>query len=336
MAQLTRIALTVVFMSLAQAFVLFLCLQSRLFFAFLVHGISVVVLAFLLIRRHRRHFKRDRWQAVYVYSFFLTAFLPVIGWFSTFLLCGAVVLGLRFFKDSPLEYDVFAPSPVLLPWRVSHRNIERQFKEQVDFEPYVDILNGTDLSRKALVIKKLSQEFSAENVRLLKIALRDTAQEVRIYAAGALVKMESALNERIQIAQENVKKRGGFKSQVDLGDLYRIYAQTGLMEKALADYYWQLAGRAYRSALDIDTKHPEVIVNYGQCLLELGEPAKAKDLLERSLRIWPEHKELLFLNAAVNFHLGEFAHIPLRLKKLDSANLDEQEKEVYSFWCKQP
>jgi len=85
--------------------------------------------------------------------------------------------------------------------------------------------------------------------------------------------------------------------------------------------------------LDIDTKHPEVMVNYGQCLLELGENEKAKDLLDRAFKIWPDHKDLVLLNAAIYFQLGNFYGIPSRLQKLELGNLDEQEKEVYHFWC---
>ncbi len=142
MIRLTRSILTVVFMSVAQAGVLFFYLQSKPFLAFLIHGCSIVVLGVLLVRRYQRHFKRDRWQAIYVYAFFLTAFLPVIGWFSTFVLCGTIYLGLKCWKDSPLEYDVFAQQPVQSAWRSSHRNVGRQFKEQVDFEPYFYIFTG--------------------------------------------------------------------------------------------------------------------------------------------------------------------------------------------------
>ncbi len=214
-----------------------------------------------------------------------------------------------------------------------HVDALRRFRTEMNFQSFVDILQGQDISAKARVIEKLSRKFSRENIILLKEALRDESGEVRLLAANALIRLEEDMNQKLQKARETADWQERPEDYADLGDLYLRYAESGMLEEKMTHYYLELCAAAYQQSLDIETNQPDLIRRYGKCLLDLERYADAAKLLGNAVTIWPGNQHLLLLQAEALFRMRDFSNLSLLLQSRNETDFDEGHKQLMRFWC---
>lgn len=298
------------------------------------HALAVLFFGLYLFQRGQDNLWRDKHLPLAMFGFLLFTFFPGVGFLGFLLLLGYVEYG-----RSPLgrsifeEYEDYISENPEESLRIETAlNVIRQFRFEVGFEPFVDILLGDKVSFKATVIRKLSENVNSANLRLLQIALRDAHPEIRLYAAGALMKIEARLNEQIQKAGIRVKENGTFKEYSELGDLYRLYATVNRSGDILWKYYLQQSAEAYQRSIDINANQPLVITYYCQALLELGEFERAQKTIENAFKIWPENPYIVYLCNEVYFQLGDFRDIPWRFSEMAPMEMDEKKLAVLDFW----
>jgi len=330
----TKILIWLIGFSILQSLVLAALFLQYYQSAAVLHFLTGVCLILSFNDFYKNRLKKGRSPAAFFYISLLIVFMPGVGWLGALLFLLVLKVNKSSGKDSFDHYESYPleGSPFLVSLNRT-KNFWNLFQQEINFEPFIDLLLKGDVKIKAMVIKKLSKEISRDNIRLLKIALQDTASEVRLYAAGALVEIESQLNERMEHALNVSKKYMTFKSYVELGESYKIYAESGLVEKILAQYYWRQAAQAYKHALDQHTDHPEVVSSLAKCLIAMGEYQNAKTLLEKALLTWDENTELLILSVSVDFELGMFRGVSEKFRKINNLDLDELQKAAYDFWC---
>ncbi len=207
-----------------------------------------------------------------------------------------------------------------------------ELRREVSFESFVDIIKGTDSGIKKRVIDKLSKDISGHSVNLLKEAVRDSSPEVRLCAAGALLRIEENINEKIQLALKTTEQRGAAEDFSHLASLYQMYATIGLMEGTNYDHYMALACDAYKKSLDVETNQPSLMVDYGKCLLALKRYKHANALLTQAVRIWPNHQEINWLLVQSLFYLRSFNRIEEHLKDIACDELNDERKRIVEFW----
>ncbi|KJJ83874.1 conserved hypothetical protein, membrane [Candidatus Omnitrophus magneticus] len=209
----------------------------------------------------------------------------------------------------------------------------RAIRNNLSFEPFIDVIKGGNTATKKRVIEKLSRNISRDNVALLKEALKDESREVRFYAAGALVKMDETLNKNIEVTLERIKKKQTGKDYAVLGGYYRLYATSSLAEGAHKERYLALSIKAYENALDMDSSGPDVIIAYAESLMDSKEYLKAASLLEKAGSIWDENNNMLFLKAECYFKTRQFSRLKEAMQRLNPDEItDEKRKEVIYSW----
>jgi tetratricopeptide (TPR) repeat protein len=265
----------------------------------------------------------------------LVAFFPGLGWLAALLFYGAARSRLRQ-PAEPVDDEFsgegkesFAES---YEEDESFSHLLRRVRTEISFEPMVDILRGRETKTKSRAIVLLSRQISKENVGLLREALRDGAPEIRLYAASALLKMETALNLKIQKAKSRVEQRGSEADFAELGDLYKHYAEIGITDEVLSKFYLELAVEAYRSSLDIVTEQLDVTLRYARCLTALREFRKVKQLLDRAVEIWPRSRDVIFLRNEVYFNLGQYGDIGKFFSQIDGEALTDSQRRIREFW----
>jgi tetratricopeptide (TPR) repeat protein len=265
----------------------------------------------------------------------LVAFFPGLGWLAALLFYGAARSRSR--QPEEQEEDEFseeAKEPFAEPYGEdeSFSHLLRRLRTEISFEPMVDIMRGREVKTKSRAIVLLSRQISKENVGLLREALRDGAPEIRLYAASALLKMENALNLKIQKAKSRVEQRGSETDFAELGDLYKHYAEIGITDEVLSKFYLELAVEAYRGSLDIVTEQLDVTLRYARCLTALREYGKVKHLLDRAVEIWPRSRDVVFLRNEVYFNLGKYGDIGKFFSQIDERTLTDPQKRISEFW----
>jgi len=273
-------------------------------------------------------------RAFYLYIFAIAAFFPAAG----FVMAAVIAIGLKKFgatakKEVYEEYEEYIESEkTSYRERESFSVILRKIRGEVSFKPFIDIIKGENVEEKEKAVQKLATMNSRMSVHLLKEALRDASAQVRFYAAGALLKTEEEINSKIHAALERLERRGGAADYSSLGDLYRTYAEIGLIEKSLGRHYLELSCQAYQESLDIDTDQPAAIISYAENLIALARYDKAKSLLDKAVRLWPHDTQMLFLRSRVYFQLGLIKEVPACLYGIKRTGLDARRKEVFDLW----
>jgi len=305
------------------------------FILFIVLHLAATGAAFFAIARVSAKVpRRSPWQSTLFFGGTIFAFFPGLGWLMAIVFYVAVLIFERSFKANLYdEYQQYMEekredSSAIRKEAHSLREIRRE----IGFEPFVDIISGSNVQLKARVIGKLARKATLENIQLLKIATTDPSADVRLYAASALIKIENELNRQIQRALKYVKQEGSQRAYFDLAQLYWSYARSGLLDPTLSRYYLDLCAQAYQQSLDIDTNQPRTIANYITCLLALQQPERAMRMIESVSALWPENIELAFLKSEVYFQLGRMSEISPTFDKIDVNHLSMNERDVFQFW----
>ncbi len=298
-----------------------------------LHLIASLSLGVAVYRVDEKMGRRDESRALYWYALLLVVFFPLIGLGAALIIAISRIFGSAFRSGLYKDYENYLEvGKERASVTAVFAGLLRKVRSDVSFEPFVDIMRGDNIRTKERVIEKLSRAISRNSVKLLKEALKDPSAEVRFYAAGALLKLEGSLNERIHLVLKKTRQRGSARDFSNLGDLYRLYDDTGLIEKGLSGHYLSLSCDAYRSSLDIDTNQPDVVVSYAQCLMALKRYEKAKSLLDKAIHIWPRHNEIVFLRSEVYFQLGCLGEVSDILGDVDTDVVDDQRREILNLW----
>lgn len=299
------------------------------------HGAAVLLWGAGLLLRDRLRSRRDTLQTSYTFVWLLTTFFPFLG-------VAAAVLFFLVVRTVGRE-DLEAESPAALELRqetaprgAGGEALLRRVRREAGFESYADILLGENVRLKIQTVEKLSKSDTRTSVALLRQALHDPVPEIRLFSAGALLKMEERMNERIENARKAVQSRGAARDYLELAELYRHYVEAWQPEPALARHYWEQAAQAYRDALDLETDQPQAVVRYGQVMLRLNKPERARSLVERAAGLWPDDPEIFFLRNEVAFRLGRLREVAEHLEReggrFSEEALGAGRKEVVALW----
>jgi len=307
---------------------------NSIIYPFFLHVFAIFCLSLGFMFYERSQSRKSKLRAVYLYCLFLVIFFPVLGIiFSGIFYLGILVslINLKS-KDKAEDDDIFQESRKSENGqRVSFYSRDN-FLRDVSFESFVDIMISHEVKTKVKVIEKLSQQPTQDTIKLLKSALRDPIAEIRLYAAGVLLKIENKMNKQTQMAISAVRTHGSAKTFSHLAGLYWHYATSGISDYVLSKYYLSLCAENYRCALKLDHEQPCTVVCYCRCLLELGEMIKAKTILEDAAKKWPQNSDIIFLRSEIDFKLFRFKRVPAHFRSIQIDGLNEQQRHIVEFW----
>jgi hypothetical protein len=304
------------------------------FSIFVLQGLVFLTLGAVFYLRLRRNKIRHQIDAVYLFCLGLVLFFPFFGLAAGILLVFAsqktpfvVKKGLYDeFQKHISERGFVTQTPKIIGNMLGH------LREEIGFEPFIDIMQGQEQRLKLRVIEKLAADPRQENIRILKEAFNDRSHEVSLYAASALLKMDNAIKKQIEMALAKTKTRGYADDFSGLGELYLEYALSGLIDKELAEKYVFFAEEAFKNSLDVQTDQPGVVVSYAYCLLRRKEYGRCRLVLDNAVKNWPQNKEILFLRNELYFIIGEFKEVQESFASREPIGMSEEERKVWSFW----
>lgn len=181
----------------------------------------------------------------------------------------------------------------------------------VSVEPLVDTLFDVDdeVRKEATVALKKRADRAA--VRLLERALEDPAEEVRLFAAEALDKLDSMYNEAIAGLIERIKGGATRRLVVLLGRVYFDYAAKGMYDPGMREVYFEKAARELERALTLPGDGDEAAVRLflGAAFHELGRWDEALREYKRVKELQGSSADLLVRVASVRFAQGRYDEV---------------------------
>jgi hypothetical protein len=175
----------------------------------------------------------------------------------------------------------------------------------VEVTPLMDILEMGDELQKQEVVALVTRSFRPALAPLLKRALEDSSNAIRVQAATAMARIEGRfLHRAMQLDQLAAKKPGSSDVARDLAHLYDDYAFTGLLDPVRERENLQLARQWYETWIALEPNRAEAHFALGRLLIRCEEWEQADYHLEKAggdASVW--RLETLF-------RLGRYEEIP--------------------------
>lgn len=198
------------------------------------------------------------------------------------------------------------------------------------------IKNAADPDKRLKAIMATKQLDDRDAVPILRIALKDTVDDVRLLAYSMLDVKEEKINAGIQgIQKQLLKSKGVAKSR---------------LHKAIAHYYWELSylGLAQGDlmqhvlnqscdnlgiAIDIEPDDAGTCFESGRVLLRLGRQKEAMERLTQAMSLGISSNDVLPYMAEAAFNLKNYGHVKLLLSKLpEEAKKTPSLSKITDFW----
>jgi len=197
----------------------------------------------------------------------------------------------------------------------------------VSIEPLADTLKDLSLQIRKGATFELKKRGGRNAVKLLEQALDDGSEEVRLFAAEALEKLDSTYYKSINGLISKIRENPSRKLHFLLGRVYFDYAFKGMYDDGMREIYYTKALGEFNRALDVKVEKDE-ISNFqiwdflGSVCYELGQHSEALEWFNRLVDEEGNSQFLLLRISAVYFALGKYDKV---------RKLCLQIKEEYGF-----
>ena len=246
-------------------------------------------------------------------------------------------------------YDALFPEEEeTLSERVFER-VRRTLEEGVESAgptPFADLLQFGSLAEKQAVLATVSKRFRPAFAPILRMALQDPTNAVRVQAATAIAVVESRFSERIQELTQNVETASADRARaaalLELARWYDDYAFTGLLDREREDNNRSRALATYDQYLSLEPDDADVRLAAGRVMVRDTRYRDAVEWLERAFpEGFPDAKAALWYMEAL-YHLGRFSDLR-RLAEQYASDFESDADafpaialEAVQFWAAAP
>lgn len=274
------------------------------------HGISSALLAagVWLLLPNRYKFPLP-WSPLFIFS--LSFFVPVLGAIGVAIAVFPALYMPRTQKEQAWD-AIGVPD---LPFRPQERSRDLMFQDG----GLQDVLRHAPSAQKRVSALFATRRMpSKDSIPILKLALRDPADDVRLLAYSMLDRQESEINHRIQVSLQQLADATG--------------AHQAAVHATLARWYWELAylGLAQGSVLEHVLKQAREHVNSAlaqgasddshllaaRISMEMGDLEQAEQHLLDAQTAGIDLEKLLPFMAEIAFSRGDYTAIAQLLRQL--------------------
>ena len=204
----------------------------------------------------------------------------------------------------------------------------------VAVEPLVDTLRDGDYEIRKGATFELKKRGGRNACKLLEQALDDHSEEVRLFAAEALEKLDSMYNEAINGLIERIKQKSTRRLHFLLGRLYFDYAFKGMYDQGMRTLYYEKAVKELKKALtrEGDTDDWQLWQFLGSACYELGRHDEALKWFAKIKKNHGEDGDLLIKVAAVRFAQGRYDDVRMLCQRIKRKYGEGEYGEVLEFW----
>ena len=269
-------------------------------------------------------------------SLFLSV-IGVMGWFITYILCSLVFKP----KNAMTEYKdyihlKYTREEILRELALEPYSRDRRIPwEKGELAPYIDILKGKDTELKLAVIEKLSLTPDHTHINMLKSALTDENDEVRLAAAANLRKIEDRLNRKImELKLEARLQPTNDQVLAELGMACDEYAFSGILDEEITAFYRQQAADAFYKAIQTNPFAEEYYKNLGRTLLRMGRIEESIRVLEQGLEINPRSQSIFLWLMEYHYNRKDFAKVREMAGRISPEQVEnERMQQIIRWWA---
>lgn len=269
----------------------------------LAHGVASLLLCAAVWRLLPYRYRRPLpWSPLFIFS--LAFFVPILGALGV-LAAIFPALYLPRLHDPQAWQAQGVPA---LPFRPQEQRHSLMFGDG----GLQDVLrHASDPERRLAALMATRRMPGRDAVPILKLALRDPADDVRLLAYSMLDQKESRINQRIeaallQLTSATEQQRGALHT--GLARSYWELAYLGLAQGGVLEHVLGQAAEHLTLALQV-AEEPDLHVLGGRIAIEQGELELAREHLQKAEAAGIDAAKLLPFRAEIAFLSGRYAEI---------------------------
>jgi len=269
----------------------------------------------------------------------LTLFLPAIGlagssltffWVKMFLKEKGIV-------EDHMELTDYSIKEIQSPG--SGRNLQVFLQDELSVEPIMDILAGNDEDLKRGAVDLLGRIATPEAVALLRECLTNPSGDCRFYSHTTLARLDETHSRRIREAQALVPSGEGDKAEdlKHLGNVYRVYAESGLIEDETRDHFLKLARDAFSKSHAKNPQDQEIPAILGELSVAVGEYGEAERFFRQALKGTANPVEPLLGLCRIYYEKRDLKSLAKIVERIQQGKMiktgDLQKDTLFQFWA---
>ncbi len=240
-----------------------------------------------------------------------TAVLGLIGALGS--LCVLILLPLfkKYAKSFEEWHSLLFPAEIMSSTEALTEHITRTYRDQDTLQPevtpYIDVLTSGTTDQKLAMISMVVKHFRPILAPVLRMALNDPNNAIRVQAATAMAMIEEEFTKRTLGIEVAATTRPD--SPVTLKTLarhYDNYAQTGILDSEREGEYQKKAIQAYQKFLGFKSEDMEARLAVGRILLKSRSYEEASAWFEKCLKEGLNTIEIILGTMESLFHVGRF------------------------------
>jgi len=284
----------------------------------------------------------SRTESVRFYSHltaWLTLFLPAIGlagssltffWVKVFLKEKGIV-------EDHMELTDYSIEEIQSPGSGGNPHVFLQ--DELSVEPIMDLLAGNDEGLKRGAVDLLGRIATPEAVVLLRECLTNPSADCRFYSHTTLARLDETHSRRIREAQALVSSGEGDEAEdlKHLGNVYRGYAESGLIEDETRDHFMKLARDAFSKSLAKNPQDQEISAILGELSVAVGEYGEAERFFRQALKGTANPVEPLLGLCRIYYEKRDFKSLAKIVERIQLGKIiktgDLQKDTLFQFWA---
>lgn len=174
-------------------------------------------------------------------------------------------------------------------------------------------------------------------VPILRMALGDPVDDIRLLAYALLDRKEHHLSERIKKSRQKLEKIENSRNKQlyrQIANDYWELANLGLAQGEMRTYVLNMACKYIELGLKYYPQDLGFCFQYAQILLKLGNYDQAYEQFKKAESLGIEHKKLLIYYAEIAFHKHHYHKVKQLMAAIDFPAAYPQLSSVVQFWQK--
>lgn len=214
---------------------------------------------------------------------------------------------------------------------------ESKLHDSFQIEPFLDIIEGSDIDLKINAIGKLSAVPAKSSIALLKLAMNDPSYEVKYFASNSLSLLERQLIGNIEVLGQSIQRfPENAQNFTQRGLAYLNMYYLGIIDSGVADIFLERALNDFLFSLQLDPSQSYLFVKILEIHTYRGEHDQILELdtLLSEMKFADEEKvKIRFYLAEAFYRRGEWKKLRDCLAELkDSTYRAPLMIEPIEFW----
>ncbi|MBI2267065.1 MAG: hypothetical protein HYU64_18205 [Armatimonadetes bacterium] len=180
--------------------------------------------------------------------------------------------------------------------------------EHLQVQPLVDMLETSDLQMKRAVISALAEKKGRKMVEKIQECLKDPHPEIYQLALAKLGKLQEDYTKDIARLMASAKENpDSAAAHMELAHLYVDYRESGLLDRTLEDFYWDLAIKEYDEAIRCDPNLSGPLLTIARLHIEKERYEDALNTLNKAHEKSPYDLDIHEALVQTYYGLGQYA-----------------------------